>query len=153
MPNNDDEPDIPKYERDVSDEPRLTDEDTGVKLSKEMEGIVRSKYKAIMDHTKEKMGDPVVPNIEGLVTASWGKLKLAAKTKTDLQEKIPIPANCAPMKTPKLNTEVYIRVYENVTSKDDGLKKAQTDIAKATVPILRAMGDMEKVEAVMVKVS
>ena len=133
------------------EEAHLTDEGKGEKLSKEMEGIMRSRYKAIMEHTKEKMGDPVVPNIEGLVSVSWGKSRLAAKTKTDLQEKIPIPINCAPMKAPKLNTEVYIRVYENATSKDEALKKSQNDIAKATVPILRAMGDMEKMEAVLTK--
>ena len=52
------------------------------KVSKEMEGILRSRYKSITDCTKEKMGDPVVPNIEGLITASWGKLKLAAWRKT-----------------------------------------------------------------------
>ena len=112
---------------------------------------MRSRYKAIMDHTTEKMGDPMVPNIEGLVTASWGKLKLNAKTKKDLQEKLPIPVNCPAMKAPKLNTEVYIRVYENASSKDDVLKRGQVDIAKATVPILRAMGDLEKVESVMEK--
>ena len=133
------------------EEAHLTDEGKGEKLSKEMEGIMRSRYKAIMEHTKEKMGDPVVPSIEGLVTVSWGKLRLAAKTKTDLQEKIPIPKNCAPLKAPKLNTEVYIRVYENTTSKDEAFKKSQNDIAKATVPILRAMGDMEKMEAVLTK--
>ena len=120
-------------------------------LTKEMEGILRSRYKAIMEHTKEKMGDPVVPNIEGLIGATWGKLKLAAKTKTDLQEKIPIPKNCAVMKAPRLNTEVYIRVYDNASSKDEALRKGQNDITKATVPVLRALGDMEKMEAVMEK--
>ena len=98
------------------------------------------------------MGDPVVPNIKALVTATWGKLKLAAKTKTDLQEKIPIPSNCAPLKAPKLNTEVYIRVYDHHTQKDEALKKNQRDIAKATIPILRALGDMEKMEGVYEKV-
>ena len=122
------------------------------KLTKEMESILRSKYKSIMDHTKEKMGDPVVPNIKALVNATWGKLKLAAKTKTDLQEKIPIPSNCAPLKAPKLNTEVYIRVYEQHSQKDEALKKGQRDIAKATIPILRALGDMEKMESVLEKV-
>ena len=110
-----------------------TDMDTsggGVAVpDKEMEGILRSRYTAIMEHTKEKMGDPVVPNIEKMIDASWGKLKLAAKTKTDIHEKIPIPSNCAQLKPPRLNTEVYIRVYENAAIKDKTFQDRQRDIA------------------------
>ena len=112
----------------------------GVAVSdKQMEGILRSRYTAIMEHTKEKLGDPVVPNIEKMIAASWGKIKLAAKTKTEIHDKIPIPSNCTQLKPPRLNTEVYIRLYENSAVKDKALQDKQRDIAKSTIPILKAM--------------
>ena len=98
-----------------------------------------------MEHTKEKIGDPLVPSVQKMVNATWGKLQLAAKTKTSLQKKIPIPANCKTMKAPRLNTEVYIRVYENTAVKDKATIDRQRDISKATVPILKAMGDLESI--------
>ena len=118
---------------------------------KELEGLLRSRYSAIMEHTKEKMGDPLVPNIEKMVRATWGKLKLAAKTKTDLQEKIPIPTNCSSLKAPRLNTEVYIRVHENASVKDKAMHDRQRDLTKAIVPTLKAMGELEKMEGIMEK--
>ena len=119
---------------------------------KALEGILRSKYKAIMDHTVEKMGDPVVPNIQALVKTTWGKLTLAAATKKKLNEDILIPSNCKPMVTPKLNSEVYIRIQENTQNKDKAMQERQKDIAKATVPVLRAMGHLEGVETVLTRI-
>ena len=124
----------------------------GVEVNdKEIEGLLRSRYSKIMEHTKEKMGDPLVPMVQKLVNTTWGKLQLAAKTKTSLLEKIDIPINCASMKAPRLNTEVYIRVYENAANKDKAMMDRQRDISKATIPVLKAMGEMEKVKLLMEK--
>ena len=41
----------------------------------DLEGILRSKYKDIMEHTAEKRGDPVVPELAGLIFISgWKKI-------------------------------------------------------------------------------
>ena len=80
--------------------------------------------------------------VQKLVGAAWGKVQLASKTKTAIQEKIQIPANCASMKAPRLNTEVYIRIYENTANKDRAMMDRQKDIAKAAVPVLKAMGEL-----------
>ena len=128
------------------------DSPEGVEVNdKEIEGILRSRYSKIMEHTKEKMGDPLVPMVQKLVNTTWGKLQLAAKTKTALLEKIEIPVNCKDMKAPRLNTEVYIRIYENAANKDKAMMDRQRDISKAAIPVLKAMGELEKVKTIMEK--
>ena len=55
------------------------------------------------------------------------------------------------MKAPRLNTEVYIRIYENAANKDKAMMDRQRDITKAAIPVLKAMGEMERVKSNMEK--
>ena len=103
---------------------------------KDLEGILRSKYKDIMEHTAEKRGDPVVPELAGLMKETWGKLMLSTESKKKMSEGCLIPSNCKPMVTPKMNTEVYIRFEENSQKKEKAMQERQKVIAKATVLLL-----------------
>ena len=119
---------------------------------KELENILRSKYKEIMDHTVEKRGDPLVPELAGLIKETWGKLKLSTDSKKKLNEGYLVPSNCKSMVTPKLNTEVYIRLEENAQVRDKAMQERQKDISKTTVPVLKAIGNLEKMETTMTRV-
>ena len=50
------------------------------------------------------------------------------------------------MKSPKLNREIYIRMAENGQTKDRATQDCQKDMTRATIPLLKSVGEIAKVE-------
>ena len=53
------------------------------------------------------------------------------------------------MKTPRLNTEVYIKLNEPSQNKDKAAQTRQKDTAKAVIPVLQAMVEVKNAETMM----
>lgn len=126
----------------VPDDP-LTDDD----MNEHIEG---SKYQALLEKTIEQMGDPIDTELATVCGKVWGKAMLSKKKKEDIFTDIIIPSNCQAMMTPKLNTEIYIRLIENAQTKDR-VQDRQKDLVKASVPLFHAMEEIGKVENFMLK--
>ena len=79
-------------------------------------------------------------------------MNLSKDKKKAIQFKdILIPENCKAMKTPRLNTEVYLKIIENAQTKDRAAQDRQKDLSKAAIPLLKAMAEIRKVETLMEK--
>ena len=108
------------------------------------------RYQDLMDSTEEKMGSPLDMDLAGVCKQMWGKALSNVKNKEELQ-KILIPSNCTVMKTPRLNTEIYIKLNEGTQNKDRSAQAKQKESAKASVPILQAMVEVRKLERMVRK--
>ena len=53
------------------------------------------------------------------------------------------------MKTPKLNTEIYIRLRDVCRQKDEAAMNKQKDITRAVVPLLKALDEVSAAKSVM----
>ena len=84
------------------------------------------------------MGSPLDTDLAGVCKQIWGKALSNVKNKEELQ-KILIPSNCTVTKTPRLNTEIYIKLNEGEQNKERSAQAKQKESAKASVPILQAM--------------
>ena len=72
----------------------------------------------MLAQTEEKLGPPVIQVIGVLCKRLWAKVLLDKDMKTELWHYIDIPSNCTGLKTSRLNSAIYIRVPENVHTKD-----------------------------------
>ena len=104
-----------------------------------------SRYEDLLASTVEKMGQPIENDLADVCSKIWGKA-LSSDNKKDDFKGILIPSNCKKMKTPRLNTEVYIKLLEGPQNKDRAAQTRQKDTAKAAVPILQAMVELKKTE-------
>ena len=108
------------------------------------------RYQDLLDSTEEKMGSPLDTDLAGVCKQIWGKALSNVKNKEELQN-ILIPSNCTVMKTPRLNTEIYIKLNEGAQNKDRSAQAKQKESAKASVPILQAMVEVRKLERMVRK--
>ena len=73
---------------------------------------------------------------------TWGEALLSADRKKELWKGVDVPSNCKPLVAPKLNTKVYIRVNENMQTKDKGAVERQKSVSRSAIPTLYALGDV-----------
>ena len=52
------------------------------------------------------------------------------------------------MKVPRLNEKVYIRIADNSWNKDRAHQERQKGLSRAAIPLLYALGDVEKVQRI-----
>ena len=119
----------------------------------DIEHIEGSRYRDLLEQTEEKMGDPIEDEaLASVCSKIWGKVNLSKDKKKAIQFKdILIPENCKAMKTPRLNTEVYLKIIENAQTKDRAAQDRQKDLSKAAIPLLKAMAEIRNVETLMEK--
>ena len=79
--------------------------DKGVVSSDESEEDSQ-RYQHLLDSTEEKMGSPLDTDLAGVCKQIWGKALPNVKNKEELQKILTV------MKTPRLNTEIYIKLNE-----------------------------------------
>ena len=116
----------------------------GTVMSKEeLEIFLTREYKEMLAQTEEKLGPPVTQAIGVLCERLWAKVLLDKDRKTELWDSIDILTNCTGLKASRLNSAIYIRVPENVHTKDYAAQLKQRGLSRAAIPILYAMGEMD----------
>lgn len=116
----------------------------GTVMSKEeLEEFLTKEYKEMLAQTEEKLGPAVTQAIGVLCERLWAKVLLDKDRKTELWDSIDIPSNCTGLKASRLNSAIYIRVPENVHTKDYAAQLKQRGLSRAAIPILYAMGEMD----------
>ena len=55
------------------------------------------------------------------------------------------------MKTPRLNTEIYVKLSESAQNKDKAAQRKQQFAVKSAVPVLQALVDLKKSERSLAK--
>lgn len=107
-----------------------------------MRALLRSKYKGLYQQV-EKVG-PVSQDLSKVIKETWGRTILSQKKKKELVDDTVIPSNTKHLNPLPLNTAVLIRLNENQHTKDNGAKEQQLATARASVPLLYALGEFEK---------
>ena len=97
----------------------------------DLEVVLSSKYQLMLDQTEEELGDPLSSELAKVCAKAWGQARLDKEKKKELVKDVRVPSNCLIMKTPKLNTEIYVRLGENHQSKDRAAQERQKDLTKA----------------------
>ena len=137
---------------DETTQPEATEEDE-IDLNNmtedQLEAYLCSEYSDMLSQTEEKFGPPVSQALGVLCERLWGKILLSQEKKKALQEGLDIPANCKALKAPKVNSAIYIRLKENAMHKDDAAKVRQINMAKAAIPILYSLGEMDRTKAAL----
>ena len=80
---------------------------------------------------------------------AWGQARLDKDKKKELSKDAKVPSNCPRMKTPRLNTEIYVRLPENSQTKDRAAQERQKDLTKAVIPLLKALDKVSGVQDLM----
>ena len=111
-----------------------------------MSANLGSKYQDLLDQTEEVLGEPINKDLADVVKRVWGKSVLTSEKKKQLYKDLEIPQNCPVLKSPKLNTKVYIRLNENAQMKDKGAQERQKGLSRAVIPLLQGIGDMDKAQ-------
>ena len=57
-----------------------------------------------------------------------------------------IPSNCSYLKTPYLNSEIYNKLHDAATNRDDGTQWKQRAFVKATIPLMQAVVNLKEIE-------
>ena len=109
----------------------------------QVEDYLCREYSDWLSQTEEKVGPPVSQVLGVLCERLWGKLLLSQEKKKEMQDGINIPSNCRSFKAPKLNPEIHIRIYENARKKDDAAKTRQVNMARAAIPLLYTLGELD----------
>ena len=109
----------------------------------EEENILSSKYASMLEQVEEKMGNPLKSSVAKLCADTWGRAVLEADKKKELLKEVEIPKNCKNMKAPKLNTEVYVKLFESAQAKDKASQSRQVEVAKASVPLYKILEGLE----------
>ena len=112
----------------------------------QLEEFLSSEYKDLLTQIEEKTGPPVSQAAAAICERFWGKALLSAEKKKELWEGLDIPINCKPLKAPKLNTNVYIRINDPVQTKDYGAQGRQRGMSRAVIPLLYSMGEMDQMK-------
>ena len=118
----------------------------GDDADEEEAAALAEKYKDMLSQAEEKMGPPLKASLAKLCGDTWGKAVLDQDKKKELMKEVEIPKNCTIMKTPKLNTEVYVRLYDSGRDKDKEKMAWQTKLAKATIPLFKSIGKLEEAQ-------
>ena len=120
------------YGHDNRDRDELPDDD-------EQEQIMTAKYQSMIDLVQEELGDPVSEPLAKVCERSWNQARLDAEKKKEFLKDIKIPRNMEFMKTPKLNSEVYLRLRNNAKQGDEASAKRARDVTKAVIPMMRGL--------------
>ena len=108
------------------------------------EHISGSQFQGLLEQSEDVLGDPIETALADVCNKTWGKAKLSKDKKKALREEFNIPSNCSVMKTPKLNTEVDIRLYDQARTKDQAAADRQKDMVRAAIPLYHAVGAVAK---------
>ena len=115
----------------------------------QLEAYLCSEYSDMLSQTEEKFGPPVSQALGAICQRFWGKVLLSQEKKKALQEGLDIPSNCKALKAARVNSEIYIRLKDSAIQKDDTAKIRQINMAKAAIPILYSLGEMDKNKAAL----
>jgi hypothetical protein len=130
-----------------NNQPQDTQEEDEVDLNnmseEQVEAYLCKEYGDWLNQTEEKVGPAVTQALGVLCERMWGKLLLNQEKKKEMQEGICIPSNCRSFKAPKLNSQIYIRIHENAKKKDEGARTRQVNMARAAIPLLYSLGEMD----------
>ena len=138
----------PRNDTNAADEGKENNSPVLEEMTEEqLEEFLSSEYKDLLSQTEEKTGPPVSQAAAAICERYWAKALLSAEKKKELWDGLDIPINCKPLKAPKLNTNVYIRIGENVQTKDYGAQARQRGLTRAVIPLLYSMGEMDKMKA------
>ena len=78
----------------------------------ETEHILSSRYQILLGQTEEITGAPIAKELAQVCEQTWGQCVLSREGKKEMLKDIRVPSNCKLMRAPKLNTELYIRMYK-----------------------------------------
>lgn len=115
----------------------------------QVEAYLCKEYSGWLSQTEEKVGPPVSKVLGVLCERLWGKLLLSQEKKKEMQEGINIPSNCRSFKAPKLNPEIHIRIFENARKKDEAAKTRQVNMARAAIPLLYTLGELDAAKQIL----
>ena len=77
--------------------------------SEDNQSVETSRYQDLLDSTGKKMGSAIDAELASVCKLIWVKALSNGKNKEELK-KIFIPSNYTTMKTPRLNTDIYIKL-------------------------------------------
>ena len=117
--------------------------------AQELEELASSRYRDMLSQVKEELGNPLSSTLANAIKRTFGQAVLDKDIKEKLDKPIKIPSNMTIMKTPKLNTEIYIRLKDIPKQKDDGAVNKQKDITRAVVPLLQALDGVSSAKTMM----
>lgn len=103
------------------------------------ENFMIGKHKIMLEQVEEKLGEPISKHLEKAFKKTWNTAVLNHKKKEEMLNGILIPSNMKCMKTPKLNSEIFIRMGNVGRDKDEASANRQRELTRATIPLLRAM--------------
>ena len=115
------------------------------------EHISGSQFQGLLEQSEDVLGDPIETALAEVCNKTWGKAKLSKDKKKALREEFNIPSNCPNMKTPKLNTEIDIRLYDQARTKDQAAADRQKDMVRAAIPLYHAVGAVAKLKSELSK--
>ena len=127
------------------------DDDNDEMTEEELEDLATGTYKSMLDTVEEELGEPINDALANACKRTFGQVILDAKVKEELLKSIKIPRNMKMMKPPKMNTEMYIRLNNIGKDKDEAAVNRQTEVTKAMVPLLRALGKVTEAKDLMKK--
>ena len=107
--------------------------------SEDHENFMIGKHKIMLEQVEEKLGAPISKHLEKAFKQTWNTAVLDHKKKDEMLNGILIPSNMKCMKTPKLNSEIYIRMGNVGRDKDEASANRQKELTRATIPLLRYM--------------
>lgn len=125
----------------------LEQDSQNVLSEQEMEGLMTSKYKSMLDQVEEELGKPLSVSLATACKRTWNLAKLDAKKKEKLLKDVKIPSNMKRMKTSKLNSEIYIRMRDNGRDKDEAAANRQREVTRAAIPLLQAIDKVNELQA------
>ena len=115
----------------------------------QVEAYLCKEYSGWLSQTEEKVGPPVSKVLGVLCERLWGKLLLSQEKKKEMQEGINIPSNCRSFKAPKLNPEIHISIFKNARKKDEAAKTRQVNMARAAIPLLYTLGELDAAKQIL----
>ena len=133
------------YQGGVGEEEDALSKDSSMS-TEEFESTMIAKHQIMLEQVEEKLGDPVSSHLEKAFKKTWNTAVLDHKKKEKMLKDILIPSNMKCMKTPKLNSEIFIRMGNVGRDKDESSANRQKELTRATIPLLRSMDKMFEVQ-------
>ena len=109
------------------------------------QSVEKSRYKTSTIQQRRRWDLLLMQNLHQVCKQIWGKALSNGKNKEELK-KILIPSNCTTMKTPWLNTKIYITLNEGVQNKVCAAQTRQKEAVKEIVK--ENTGDKEALHVV-----
>ena len=103
----------------------------------------------MLDQIQEELGEPLSSTLANACKRTFGQAVLDKDTKEKMDKQIKIPRNMTVMKTPKLNSEIYIRLRDVCKQKDEAAMNRHKDVTRAVVPLLKALDEVSAAKNLM----